>query len=420
MTRIERLVPPAALAALVVSSALLLGSFARDGEALTIRGHVFRGEAREPASGVPVALHVVRGEEELPGKTATSDKSGAFRFTGLSSDAGLAYFISTEYQGAFYTEGPVDISGKDEASKDLVVFDVGREAEAVRVANHHIIVERNPDHLHVTEIMMVENRGATAYLGVGQDHAGNAGIRLGLPASVEDFHPGMGGDEQSVRVQGRDLSSARPIPPGTNHFSFTYHIPLSGRMDLSHRLYFPTDQFVILLSDPSLKLESSSLQYSGPKDQGGKKFEVYQGSNFPVGSEVTMRIGGAGFWSNPAVYPWLAAPFLIAAVLVYASRRGRRHAAPEEGAVPAPLAAVPGPATGHRASPSAAPRAGKGGPGSSADDEFASVYLYLIDALDRGLERGEIPRDAHGLIRANLKRRLEAIVSDVSRAGGDR
>ena len=416
-------------ATLALASAILGGALAPAAAALTISGHLLRGPSREPTAGIPVSLHVVRGDEELPGKTTTSDKSGGYRFTGLSSQVGLSYYVSTEYEGAFYTEGPIDVSGKSEATKDLVVYEIGRDIDAVRIANLHIIVERNPDHLHVTEILLVENRGSTAYLGTGMDHSSNAGIRLGLPASVEDFQSGLGGDAQSVRVQGRDLSSARPVPPGTNHFTFTYHVPLSGRMDLSHRLYFPTDQFVVLLSDPSLKLETSSLQYSGPRDQGGKKFEVYQGSNFPVGSEVTMRIGGAGFWSNPAVYPWLAAPFLIAAVLVYASRRGRRvsphpasgasqasalAAAPAPGAVPRPALA---PATfpsakGRPAATSAVP--------APADDDFASAYLYLIDALDRGVERGEISRDAHALVRANLKRRLEAIVSDVSRAGGDR
>jgi hypothetical protein len=432
MTRIQgpfRGAAPTFAAAFALAGVLLAAGGVPAAGALTISGHVLRGQAREPAAGIPVSLHVVRGDEELPGKNATSDRSGAFRFIGVASDAGLSYFVSTEYEGAFYTEGPIDVSGKGEATKDLVVYDVGRDIDAVRVTNHHIIVERNPDHLHVTEILMVENRGATAYLGTGMDHSSNAGIRLGLPASVEDFRSGMGGDEQSVRVQGRDLSSARPVPPGNNHFTFTYHIPLSGRMDLSHRLYFPTDQFVVLLSDPSLKLETSSLEYKGPRDQGDKKFEVYQGSNFPVGSEVTMRIGGAGFWSNPAVYPWLAAPFLIAAVLVYASRRGRRTAAAPGTHLAPTLAAVPGPGAAPRPAPApAASPSSKGHPapaapgpaGAPADDEFASVYLYLIDALDRGVERGEIPRDAYALVRANLKRRLEAIVSDVSRAGGDR
>jgi hypothetical protein len=39
-----------------------------------------------------------------------------------------------------------------------------------------------------------------------------------------------------------------------------------------------------------------------------------------------MRIQGAGFWSNPAIYPWLIAPFVILAALVFAARRGRKAA----------------------------------------------------------------------------------------------
>jgi hypothetical protein len=372
--------------------------------ALTIQGRVLRGEERAPAQGIPVSLHIVKGEEELPGKTATSDASGAFRFDGIGEGPGLSYYVSTEYEGAYYTEGPLAVAG-EKVAQDLVIYEVGRDMASVRVTNHHVVVERNPDHLHVTEILIFQNDGNTAYLGTGLDHAGNAGVRLGLPASVENFEPGVGGDAQTVRVQGRDLASLRPIPPGTRPFSFSYHVPLSGRMDLSHRLYFPTDKAVVLLSDPSLKLESKgSLRYSGPREQGGKKFEVYEASMLPVGAEISMRIQGASFWSNPKIYPWLAAPFVIVAVLIFASRRG--HRAKEELAmersVPLGGAAAPGVRAAHAA--------------SSNGDDLATVYLYLIDALDRGLDQGEYSRESHALIRGNLKRRLETILSDQPQA----
>jgi hypothetical protein len=51
------------------------------------------------------------------------------------------------------------------------------------------------------------------------------------------------------------------------------------------------------------------------------------------------------------------------------------------------------------------------------DDDLSPIYLFLIDALDRGLERGEFSKESHALVRGNLKRRLEAILSDQPRAG---
>ena len=394
--------------ALAISIASLTAGSA---QALTVQGRVLKGDARQPSSGIPVSLHVVNGTEELSGKTATSDANGEYRFSGLAADPRLSYFVSTEYEGAFYTEGPVEPAANGVASQDIVIYDVGREIAAVHVTNHHIIVEHNPDHLHVTEILVFENSGKTAYLGTGLNHAENAGIRLGLPASVKEFQPGMGGDAQSVRVQGRDLASLRPIPPGTRPFSFTYNVPLSGRMDLSHRLYFPTAKFVVLIEDPKLRLESASLQYAGQREQNGRKFELYQGADFPIGAEVTMRIQGAGFWSNPKIYPWIVAPFLIVGALVFAARKGRGRAA---GADPIGAArageemrfAAPIGSAAHTAEPPPLP-----------DDDFAGIYLFLIDALDRGLERGEFSKESHALVRGNLKRRLEAILSDQPRAG---
>ncbi|TMQ65951.1 MAG: carboxypeptidase regulatory-like domain-containing protein [Candidatus Eisenbacteria bacterium] len=398
-----------AATALAISVASLMAGSA---QALTVQGRVLKGEGHEPTSGVPVSLHVVNGTEELPGKTATSGAEGEYRFDGLAADPHLSYFVSTEYEGAVYTEGPVEPAANGIASQDLTIYDVGREIAAVHVTNHHIIVERKPDLLQVTEIVVFENSGKTAYLGTGLNHAENAGIRLGLPASVKEFQPGMGGDPQSVRVQGRDLASLRPIPPGTHPFSFTYNVPLSGRMDLSHRLYFPTAKFVVLIEDPKLHLESASLRYAGQREQNGRKFELYQGADFPIGAEVTMRIQGAGFWSNPKIYPWVVAPFLIVAALMFAAKKGRgRNAggadpigaarAGEEMRFAAPI----GSAT--RTSP----------PQPLPDDDLSSIYLFLIDALDRGLERGEFSKESHALVRGNLKRRLEAILSDQPRAG---
>ena len=380
--------------------------------AATIRGHVFKGAERKPASGIPVSLHPVRNDQELPGQTVSSGPDGSFSFAGLAKDPSTSYFLSTEYEGAFYTEGPVDFMGET-GVKDLQIYDIGRDLASVRVTNHHIVVERAEDHLHVTEILIFQNNGSTAYLGTGLNHAENAGVRLGLPASVNKFEPGMGGDEGSVVVQGRDLSSRRPIPPGQRPFSFSYEIPLSGRMDLSHRLYFPTDAVDIMINDPGLRIEGGSLSYTGSRDQGGKKFEIYQAKNLPVGSEITMRVHGASFWSNPKIYPWLAAPFVIAAVLIFASRRGRTSRgqaaaasrtgdlAPRDGLEPVAV---------RQASPVATLRPAPHG--SNGDDDIPTVYLYLIEALDKGLERGEFTRESHDLVRGNLKRRLEAILSD--------
>ncbi|HZI88837.1 MAG TPA: hypothetical protein VFD83_00125 [Candidatus Polarisedimenticolia bacterium] len=370
--------------------------------ALTLQGTVTKGDARVPVAGQPMQLHVVRGDEELKGETVTTGADGTFRFASLKRDPAISYYVSTEYENAFYTEGPVEGPGET-LSQDFTVYDVGRDISQVQVKNHHIIVERKPDAFHVTEILVFENRGRMAYLGTGPDHAENAGARVGLPAAIKDFQQGMGGDPQTTHVRGRELSSERPIPPGVRPFSFTYHIPLSGRIDLTHRLYFPTASFVVLLDDPKLKLESKGLESDGVREQGGKQYAVYSGATFGVGQEIPIRIGGAGFWSNPKVYPWIAAPFLIAGALWFAARRGRR--------TPSPVRAERQPA-GVSTLPLTPP---PGAPTSDAD--FRKAYLMLIASLDEALDRGEIARETHTLIRNNLKRKLQALLSEEPASG---
>jgi len=377
--------------------------------ALTVSGRVVKGAERAPAAAVAVSVHVARAHEELPGSTMRTDPNGAYRFNGIAEGPELEYYVSTEYEDAFYTEGPIPVQKGFGAAPELVVYDVAKDFAAVGVQDHHVIVERKDDGLHVTEILIFQNHANTAFLGVGVNHALPSGMRVGLPSSVKEFKPGMGLDEPSVRLQGRELTSVRPIPPGQRPLSFTYLVPLSGRMDLSHRLYFPTRQMTVLIDDPSLRVESTQLKSGGIRDQGGKKYAMYFGSNLPVGSEVSVRIGGAGFFSNPRVYPFMAAPFVIAGVLWFAARRGAKGVRAKH--APAGVAA---PAASTHAAP-AAPHAAPAAPSKNGDD-LAETYLYLIAALDQGVERGDVSPESHALIRGNLKRRLEVILSDAPHA----
>ncbi len=386
--------------AALAAAALLLIAVPAAGKDVSISGKVVKGADHVPLAGQAVTLHILRGQEELPGSTQTSGKDGSVRFDRVPEGPDLEYYLATEYEGAYYTEGPIPQGHGGERRQVLVVYDVGKDIGKVSVANHHIIIERQPDGLNVNEILIIDNMADTSYLGIGADHAENAGMRLGLPASIKGFAPGVGADEGTLVLKGRELMSLRPIPPGQRPLSFSYTVPLSGRIDLSHRFYFPTRTFVVMIDDPSLKLESKALTFAGSRDQGGKKYEMYTGTNLDIGSEVEIRVQGASFWSNPAIYPWLAVPFLVVGVLVMARRMARKPVAPGG----APAAAAPAP---HRSPSSPASSAAGGG-----DEDLAQTYAYLIAALDQGKDQGEISADSHGLVRENLKRRLALLVAD--------
>ena len=132
-----------------------------------------------------------------------------------------------------------------------------------------------------------------------------------------------------------------------------------------------------------------------------------------MGQEATIRIVCASIWTSPVLYGWLAGVLAIIAVLYVALLRGRRAQAIADAArdaemqvkdpASAPRAAVPVAAT-----PSSPP---SHRPDGSSDD-FATVYLYLISALDQANARGDLSQDAYTLIRKNLKRKLEVVLSD--------
>ena len=179
---------------------------------------------------------------------------------------------------------------------------MAKDFDKVRVQDHHVIVERKEDGLYVTEIVIFQNDANTAFLGVGVNHASPSGMRVGLPASVEDFKPGLGLDEPSVTLQGRELTSRRPILSGAA--SPLVHLPgaaLGPHGPLPPALLpDATDHRPPRRSQPA---ESTQLTSGGTREQGGKTYAMYRGNDLPVGAEVAIRIGGAGFFSNPKVYP---------------------------------------------------------------------------------------------------------------------
>jgi hypothetical protein len=69
----------------------------------TIHGHILKGTERKPLPGLSVSLHVVQGNEELPGRNATSGPDGGFAFRPRPR-RGTPF--PAEYEGAYYTEGP--------------------------------------------------------------------------------------------------------------------------------------------------------------------------------------------------------------------------------------------------------------------------------------------------------------------------
>jgi len=286
--------------ALIVAAFLAAGSLAGSAHALVIEGRVYKGFDHAPVANQKVTLHVVRGTEEVPGATKTTGADGKVRFENIPDGNNLEFYMATEYAGAFYTEGPIRPGPDGSYRQELTVFDVGHELDKVEVSNHHIIVERKDDGLHVNEILIVDNSAPTAYLGMGTSHADKAGIRLGLPASIKAFEPGMGAEEGTLIAQGRELMSTRPVPPGQRPLSFTYHVPLSGNMDLSHRFYFPTRTFVIMIDDPKLKLESKALTYAGSREQGGTGLglSIVKHLAQAMGGDVGVESGAAGsrFW----------------------------------------------------------------------------------------------------------------------------
>ena len=82
----------------------------------SLEGLVVNGTADGPAvgAGLPVMLHVLRGDARVDTLETTTDADGSFRFDGLETDASLEYWPEVVYLDVAYTSAePVQFDGEE-------------------------------------------------------------------------------------------------------------------------------------------------------------------------------------------------------------------------------------------------------------------------------------------------------------------
>ena len=304
-----------------------------------IEGRVVNGATGNPQPGVEVVLVGARkdGGASLK-RTATTSRTGAYRFTGLPTGDDRLYAIDATYAGGLFAGRAVSIPSDSKKSPviktTLRVWDTTTDPAAIFVRRNDVFVVPDAGRAGVVESVTVVNPTNLAYIGRGAGPSGGGSpeapsLGFALPA---------GASERGVRVLDSDLDIPRlvntdfgfgvtvAIPPGESRITYTYELPGGGgSFDVSRSALYSIGEFSIYAADP-LEVESNRLDGGDTVDIEGTTYRRWATRDSidpgdPVQAVATARAG-----MEPGLVAGLAGVLaLVVVVGLLAYRRARKH-----------------------------------------------------------------------------------------------
>ncbi|GIW11125.1 MAG: hypothetical protein KatS3mg061_2182 [Dehalococcoidia bacterium] len=371
----------------------------------TLSGRVTDGSAdRAPVAGLTVTLLPVSNTGPGQRQQTTTGPDGSYHFSGLNTASGQFYVVWTEYEGARFQEGPLQFApGSSTLTQDLTVYTPTENDPGLRVLRNAIVIVPAPAQRQLTVLQLVdlENPSSQAWVGrpVGQ---GRQTLRFGLPASARGLQV-LAGLQVNAVVQTADgFADTLPVSPGGREVVFQYLVDyLDNGILFTLPVHYPTEQVRVLLADGDWRLTADGLRPAGMVEQGGQRFQQYQGERFAAGQEIRLVIQGAGLTGQvlddrtlvTAGVGGAIALVTTLAVAVPLLRRRRRQVSP-----------------GKRRVASAPPGATR--PPEPRADEREALIAAIADLDDRH-EAGELNDEEWQRLRAAKKEALIALIREV-------
>ncbi len=255
-----------------------------------ISGTVTNGTTGQPMPGLAVELGIFDASALLEQRTATTDAAGVYRFTDLSTDAGLAFAVRVQYPAGVPYSTDFASFADDQTAVDLpvTVYESTSDASDVRIERVHFIVEFSAGQALVAELLVFSLDGDLAYAGDG-----NAVLRFTLPAGATDLaisEEELGGRFQATADGFVDLLA---LPPGQNvrQVLYRYALPYGGgKLELARTLAYPAANINALISDVGQKVTGQGLTDQGLRQTQGGNYFNFLAQDVPAGQAVTLRM----------------------------------------------------------------------------------------------------------------------------------
>ena len=280
---------------LTVSAACiwLLGSC----PALLAAGGKISGQVSNGTNGSPVAkqklqLLMPRGGMQQEA-TAVTDASGHFTIASSDLATDSFYLLQATYQDVNY-HAPVRFNDRGQAQVDIIVYDATRAAPPLRIQSARIILHAEGGKVHVQEMFAIRNSADPphSYLNVDGTFLLHLGKTAAEPTATvaglmnmplpQPVNPGKGPGDFFIQY---------PLKPGLTVVMFTYDTDYgSNKLDLADSVGYPIDSAELLVSPPSLSVDSSLFKAAGSDAESGS--QRYVAENLPPNAQLAASLSG--------------------------------------------------------------------------------------------------------------------------------
>lgn len=256
-----------------------------------IGGRVVNRNNEEAVEGVELTLRAYLGDREMEEKKTRTDKSGGFLFDGLPWNR--SYAVSLRYKGADYiTDKMVFYPEEDKKTLDLPVYEPTDSDRDISVNADHMVIQVSNEEIQVAEIMVFHNGSKNVYIGKENQNAVRETLGFDLPEGASNIQLLEGLKGENVVQTASGFSDTSPFQPGIKRVVYAYTLPYkSGRNLFEKKINYPTQGFILLVSDSGVDVRVGGLTGGDPVSINNERFLRWTGTKLKPETRIRIEIG---------------------------------------------------------------------------------------------------------------------------------
>ena len=281
----------------------------------SISGQVLNKTSDGPAPGVDLTLTSYMGERPTGDKTIKSDEQGNFSFGDLAWDR--SYGLTVNFKGTQYSTDKM-VFNPDEDAKvlNLPIYEPTSEDNDLAVVEAHMIVQSSEEALSVADLSLYSNNGDKVYVGGRETEDGRKeSLKFSVPKGAQDLNFVHGAKPEDIVQTEYGFADTTSILPGEKRIVYTYNIALgSGTTKFDKTIDYPTENFLLLISDTGRTTKVSGLTSVETVVVQGESFLKWTGANLTPGHQIKVRIERQVFKED--YLKWGALGFLLLIIVI--------------------------------------------------------------------------------------------------------
>ncbi len=259
-----------------------------------ISGQVVNGTTGNPVANQTVQILMPRGGMQQVA-TAVTDAHGRYEVSSSDFSLDSFYLLQAVFQDVNY-HAAVKFDDRGQARADVTVYEATRTAPRMQIQSARIIINAVGNKARVQEMFAIRNPSdpPRSYVNVdgtfpfhlaktaGDPTAAVAGLmNMPLPQNV---NPGKNPGDYFIQY---------PLKPGLTVMMVAYDSDYSAnKLDFTASVAYPIDNLELLVTPPSLSVDSSFFKSAGSDSEtGGAR---YVAENVPPNAEFAANVSGEG------------------------------------------------------------------------------------------------------------------------------